>query len=142
MFDPFDPQDFFDAIKKYNLIMQLQKVIVDIQKKSEENYDPREKKIGDRVKLWDFIAIKEKNNKEIKETPYIKDNEAIIIEDDLDIQFVYDFLQDGKIPDETKEALIDVEKPIFCLDILLRYPNGLELYTCSDFVKRTDKYEM
>ena len=118
-----------------------------LRKEIESNFDVRDKKVGDRVKIWDFSAnkIKSKPGKKEKKISatdvYFKENSAIIVEEGLSIEFKFNYAEELKLTKEEAMLIEDINLPPFNLDILIRYPDGTEVYTCSDFVKRIDNYE-
>ena len=103
---------------------ELKTILETLKNGIEKNFDGREKKVGDRVKIWDFsmYVTKHDNVKHSSLNSYFKNNEAIIIAENL----------------KKTSTLLDEE---ILMDVLLKFPDGSEVYTCSDFIKRTDTYE-
>ena len=145
-FDDLNSSEDMNPFERFFFIMQLRElkqILESIKKDVEANHDDREKKVGDRVKLWDFSAnrVKEDGRKINYSESYFKENEAIVVDEGLDIKFVYNPQEDFNLSEAQKEILKDIRPPVIIMDILLRYPDGTELYTCSSFIKRTDAYE-
>lgn len=88
-----------------------------------ENTDPRRKEVGDRVIVWDGSANRDvvSGHRRHGNDPLFQ-NEAIVIEAGC------------------TELDYFMENVAFVMDILLQFPTGERVYTCSRFVKRVDNY--
>ena len=141
--NPFER--FFLILKLKELKNMLESIKKDMDEHFKENHDSREKKVGDKVKLWDLSSciVKDNGRRLIYTENYFLDTEAIVIGEDLDFKYVYNAEEDESLNDEQKKFLkdINIEPATLILDILLRYPNGTDLYVCSEFIKRTDSFE-
>ena len=149
-----NPFEGMNPIERFFLILELRelkrmidKMKEDMDTRLKENYDDREKKIGDKVKVWDLAlcpCIEKESGRKIKMTEtYYLENEGMVIEENVEYKFVYDPDEDDNLNEAQKNLLKDmnIEPTVIMLDVLLRYPNGVNLYTCSEFIKRTDLFE-
>lgn len=103
---------------------EAKQLLAEIGKIIEQNKDDRKKEIGDKVIMWDYSGCKDKKTgKSYSCLDSIEGQEAIIIETGLK---------------ENGFTYFD-DKPRI-LDILIHYPDGTEVYTHSNFVKRTDNF--
>jgi hypothetical protein len=85
--------------------------------------DDREKKIGDRVIIWDWSANIDKRTGESRSGfSELADKEGIIIETDCGI--------------EDKPFA----KKTYICDVLIKFPDGEEVYCASSMIKRTDNH--
>ena len=96
-----------------------------IMKDINANKDDRLKSVGDRVKVWDGSANIDKNTQEHRSgvDPLFKDHTAIVIETGCHVVI-------------TEQVISD-----YICDILLKFPNGEEVYVDSSMVKRMDDYK-
>lgn len=104
----------------------IQNNIAKIQAEILEKQDLRTKEVGDRVKIWDGSGNHDKNTKEHRYgIDELFKSEAIVIATGLSVSNIreYDF------------------QPKYNLDVLLRFPNGEEVYTMSSCISRTDKHK-
>lgn len=107
-------------IDTQNSLLDIINTIKDVQK---ANRDTRTKEIGDKVKLWDFSFHRIRGNDKADLDPKYTDNIAIVIAVACDIKFK------------------DITNRDRILDICIRYDDGTEVFTSSEFVKRIDTYE-
>lgn len=99
----------------------FQNLLSKIQAKIAEDYDPREKKVGDYVIIHDGSANKDKNTgQERSGIDSLFRNEAMVIQDNCN------------------EIFIGGTGHKYIMDLLVRFGDGTEVYCCSDHVKRTD----
>lgn len=113
------PPDYIKSSTQEELLSMLDH-IKSIQK---SNIDVRKKMIGDRVRLWDFSfhIVKGNNTHSLSTNNHAKD--AIVIATECNVE-TEPFTGHTKV-----------------LDLCIRYEDGTEVFTSSDYVKRTDSYE-
>jgi len=105
-------------------LVNLFKLRDESKKAFAENLDPRDKEVGDRVKLWNFWLAKQADKKsDFNDTEY-SEIEAVVIQKDLKIVIKDDILG--------KEHV---------LDTAIEYPDKTIVYTTSQYIKRTDNFE-
>jgi hypothetical protein len=87
------------------------------------NYDGRVKEVGDKVIVWDGSHNRDKNTGEQRcgIDPLFENNQAIVIETGC------------------TEVDLWMDKE-YVMDLLLRFPEGQEVYTSSKYVRRIDNY--
>lgn len=104
-------------------VTNLMRLRDESEKAFEENLDPRDKEIGDKVKLWNYyLAKKEDQKSDFKALEYAE-LEAIVIKKDLDIPV---------------NGILGMPST---LDTAIKYPDGTVVYTKAEYIKRTDTYE-
>jgi len=112
-----------NVIDEFSSFMKSVKVI------KENNFDFRNKEIGDRVLLWDYSYNEDvTTGKHYTYSSKLHDLEAIVIQTNLNI----------KVDKNVFGKLITHSK----LDMVIRFSNGIEIYTSSDCVKRIDNYKI
>lgn len=113
-----------------DLHKQVQNHMKEIKAIQDANMDERTKTTGDRVIIWDFSsAFYKVSRKEMFNSSLNAKDEAIVIEDKLNIEYL-----DGK-PD-----FVGITWGDTVCDLLLKYPDGTEVYCNSRHVKRVDKH--
>ena len=105
---------------------EIIKIRDNIMAKIKKEKDDRVKEVGDRVKIWDGSGNHDKNTKEHRYgIDELFKSEGIVIACGLSVPSI------SKYDHETK----------YIFDLLIKFPNGEEVYTNSKFVKRTDKHK-
>lgn len=125
-----------DIIEEFNQSMYKRKE--EAKKKMAEMRDDRDKKIGDRVKIWDYsfalldnedkaFDIFQSNDEEYKQKlrDFIE-TEAIVVETDCNKEVVLKILNQ------------EIKK--IC-DLCIEFPDKTRIYTPSVAVRRTDTFE-
>jgi len=102
-----------------NILKGLVETLREIQK---SNTDIRSKEIGDRVRLWDFSFHMIKGSNEHNLSSKYAEMDAVVIATSCGIK-TKDIMNNKRV-----------------LDICIRYEDGTEVFTHSDFVKRIDNY--
>lgn len=125
-----------------NMIEDFRKQMEERNKKAKqrmaEMFDEREKKIGDRVKIWDYsFAILDNGEQAFH---------IFSSEDESKKQKLRDFTNIEAIIVETncmKEAIVEFagQKINKNCDLCIEFPDKTRIYTTSNSVRRTDEFE-
>lgn len=125
-----------DIIEEFNQLMYKRKEKA--EKKITEMRDDRDKKIGDRVKIWDYSFAVLDNEEKAFDIFYKGSEESK--------QKLKDFIETEAIvieTDCTKEVAIKImnqEIKKIC-DLCIEFPDKTRIYTPSVAVRRTDKFD-
>ena len=113
-----------DLEKRMNIREQMLELRGKLLAEIALHQDDREKIIGDRVKVWDGSCNIDKRTGEFRSgiDPLFEDNDGIIIQTDCNIEFK---------PFSTYSKVCDV---------LIRFPDGEEVYCASSMIKRIDNH--
>lgn len=114
----------FDTVSNNVLSMEIAHVkdLQEMSKKAfEENEDTREKRIGDRVKIWNFYLASNEDMTPFCDEKYI-DQTAIVIQEGLSLD---------------KAGILNIP---YKLDLQVKFEDGTKVYTKSQYVKREDSY--
>ena len=119
-YDYFDGDEFDDNFFSSYNPAEILKQIAEIKK---ANYDAREKRVGDRVEIWDFSGCITDTGEPVV-SDILVNKECIIIETGVESEF----------------RLSVFSKTIQNRDLMVFCPETGKVYhTASDFVKRLDK---
>ena len=129
MTDPFEDLSPMERKNFKEKMKEIRLALLERRDSIESNFDEREKMVGDKVKIWDFSAnLNKQDGSKVEGTDvYYKENEAIIVQEGLDIKQELNYLNEFGLTEAEKEFLKDDEPTIIDLDILIRYPNGVEI---------------
>jgi len=129
-----------------NMYTDLLAVIETLRAVIEDNYDEREKRIGDRIVVWDGSSLTRLNGEEIylNESPFTERDYFIVVDEFQDHTLTFSLFGDDETEDADEYLAEKIEESdiTYLQDLVIVDPDTNEKYrVSSEHVKRLDDLE-